>query len=972
MEGFALPLAAPASLLLSLLLGWAQVVPWQEAVAGGLALAGSALLGGPLRGLRRWAGQLMLLPPAYALTLTADPPQRTLLFQTLLGAAVLVLWLLRQGSKTPLRGGERALSAAVPLLAAGPQLLAQFHWASLWALAIPLGVWRAPAGLGLVAILSGWACCSPLHPGVALGWLGWWLYLGRREVAPQVVEVLARWWVPLVSLGLLGAALLPYGGLLSFPQLPLSPLAVVGLLALAVGSAFLPRAPAAAAWTLGLALSLTPSPTPPDSPGPTLTSANPQARLPAGSGKGLYTLELALAHAGSIPQGTPVATLEVGAERVTLRAGRDACEWALLRPHPQVSPAHRVPPQAMFRPSGEAFWAVAGRVEVFVPPGVVPRVVRDPQLPEPVSVAVLQAGPQRPTPERSISAVRLLALTLGVVLLWLPWWWRCSWLWVPLGLWAFSWWTLALPMQPLRVLAERHSVDLALATFALSWCAAFGRRLHRHRWLLPLLGLLLPVALVSPQLSPLMGDEPYAVALAESLVRDGDLDVRNNVDRSRYPQWVVDLSQQAGGRFLHSPLLAVLLAPGYLVGGRTGMVVGIATLAWLAVVALWWRGRGLGFSPRRLLLALGVLLSSYPFWVFATELWVEMLAVAAVSWQLVWAARGKVGASALAAVATTVAKTRLGLVTTPLVGAALWRRLPSRRLWVGAALGVVAVGAVGLAAAALWFGNPLDPLGRRALSHLLPRDMAQPLRVVFGLAFDAAYGVTFSAPVWLIAFCGLGHLWRRGGAGERTLIGGFAATVLALLAYVEWRGGGSPPFRYLVPILPLLFLGLVAAWRRRWWRSATLLVLPPTLLVGWVAVTRPALLYNIGDGGQWLADALAVRFAADARQFFPSYLHLSPAAFLAPLIFFGLAWSLRLALRRWPRSLLCRHEGVALWLLAAAGLVAAVRAVPDRVVELEDPQVVRLGGLLEPHPGAWSRFLYPNGWRVASGEGVRV
>jgi hypothetical protein len=52
--------------------------------------------------------------------------------------------------------------------------------------------------------------------------------------------------------------------------------------------------------------------------------------------------------------------------------------------------------------------------------------------------------------------------------------------------------------------------------------------------------------------------------------------------------------------------------------------------------------------------------------------------------------------------------------------------------------------------------------------------------------------------------------------------------------------------------------------------------------------------------------------------------------------------------------------------------VLAVTQRTDHVVELEDPQVERIGGRLEPPPGTFSRFSYPNGWRVADREGMVV
>ncbi|MFH1177758.1 MAG: hypothetical protein V1750_10160, partial [Acidobacteriota bacterium] len=44
----------------------------------------------------------------------------------------------------------------------------------------------------------------------------------------------------------------------------------------------------------------------------------------------------------------------------------------------------------------------------------------------------------------------------------------------------------------------------------------------------------------------------------------------------------------------------------------------------------------------------------------------------------------------------------------------------------------------------------------------------------------------------------------------------------------------------------------------------------------------------------------------------------------------------------------------------------------DRVVEIEEPQVARLGGAPEPPEGTFSRFTHCAGWRVANDEGVEA
>lgn len=960
-----------ASLGLALVLPWAGVLSLSEAAAAGLSLALVAWLGRRLSGFRRLGLELLLLPAAYVLTLTREADQRQLLLQFLLALATLAAVGLRPSGTW--RAGEQALAVSVPLLAGLPLMANKFQLATAFSLALPLAGAAVPQGLLLPGMLVSWALCSPAHPGPLVGLLVGFLFLRRHPAwREEATRVVSRWAVPLAAAGLAGAVLLPHGGVLALPTPLLSWKAWLGLALSAVLSPFLPPAAAALTWTGLLWVALPLQPVPPDRPGPTLSAAKPQAALPAGTGC-LYTVEVALAHAGSLPAGSPVATIRVGGETLTLRAGRDTAEWALLRADLRARSAHGLPAEPVFRPSTEAPWAVAGRVRLFVPAQVVPHLARDPSLPEAVVVTVLQAGPELPPPKRTVSGAVLLAVGSALVALFLPGFLSHPWLAAPFALLAASRLLLALPLQPLRILLERHGVDLALAGFLLAWALACRPFFRQRRWAIPALLWLLPLSLLAPQLSQLMGDEPYHLALAESLAADGDLDVTNNVDLERYPLWVVELPRQAGGRFLHSPALALLLFPGYLLAGRMGMVVGVGLLAWLALVALERRARHLGFPSWERFFALALTVFSYPLALFATELWPEMPAVAAVSWQLLWAGSGSFWPSAAVAVLATLIKTRLGLATVPLVAAAMAARLSSPRTRLLALVAAAVVAVLALILAALWFGNPLDPLGRRALSHLVPRDWHQPLRVVFGLAFDSAYGLAFAAPLWLLGLVGVPGLWRRGGWGERAAIGGAVLTLLALLAYVEWRGGASPPFRYLVPLLPVAFFGLLMTLRCPWGRALALVGLPPTLLVGWLALTRPAMLYNIGDGGHWLADRLAVRLAADVRRFFPSYLHPSLATYLAPPLVLGLwvggAWVLAKK-PRWRRVV--SRQVLAPWLVAGSWLLVTARMLPDRVVELEAPQVLHQGGLLEPRPEAWSRFLYPNGWRLGNGDELSV
>jgi hypothetical protein len=256
----------------------------------------------------------------------------------------------------------------------------------------------------------------------------------------------------------------------------------------------------------------------------------------------------------------------------------------------------------------------------------------------------------------------------------------------------------------------------------------------------------------------------------------------------------------------------------------------------------------------------------------------------------------------------------------------------------------------------------------------MPRSVSQPARVVGGLLFDPAGGLAFAAPFALIALAGAPALWRRGGPGERALLAGGAATVLALLHSHEWYGGGAPPARYLVPLLPAFALAgaQVLAVPARW-RPLSRLAAPVSLLVAWVLISRPHLSVNPGDGGWWLADALARRFAVDARDLVPSFLVIRPATFWVPAVLVAGAAALVLFARRAPvaaRTL--ARCSLALSLAVATVVLVTLHSRTDRVVEVEAPQVQHLGGLPEPPEGTFSRFTHPGGWRLAAGDRVVV
>jgi hypothetical protein len=933
-------------------------------------------------GWRRRAAESTLLPLAYALVMVADPTMRRMVLPPLLLAAATAAAaaaLSQAAERTrPLVLAALALAARAACgagLTGFPAWRILFLAAAAATLAWSLTRSAGPHAGAIAALLTGtlpierapiWA------PAAILLAAAFTAFLPR---AGAQVRRIARGWLPGVgALAAAAAAVSAWGGLGPHQAFPSAGwLAVAALLAALAVTPWLPPTLAGAAWLAATLALGPPQPPPPDWPALELSAAHPEVSLPTSTG-GTYLLDLSLVNAAGVPADAPVATVMDVGRPVVLRAGADAAEWSHERPDVRPRVAHPLPARAVWRPGGVgrgAVWGVAGRTEGSLPAGVRPRLVRDPSLPPQVTVVAAAAGTEAPTPPRDWPLQNwLLAAAVVVALLQLSSrTWRAGWAVVPWAilaagsLFARGW------VEPLRLVAERHAPDLALAAVFAAWLPAAAEWLRHRRAFLAAAALLVPLAIATPHLTPpLYGDEPYHLIVLSSLAKDHDLDLSNNYDLERHPYNKIYL-----GGFMQPPFLAMVLAPGYLIAGRTGALV-LLCLAGAAVVALIVRrARDLGCPHSRTALLAVLLLVTLPLATYSTQIWVEIPgALAAVaSAVLIAGSRPHRGAVAAMAAVGTALKMRLGLILLPLAAVAWWPRKPRTRELRRAVLALAAVAALGLAASWVTFGHPL---GYRRLSDLVPESPQRVLTVLGGLLFDPAGGLAFAAPLLLVALAGAWALWRSGGSGERAILVGGVLTVLALLHSLEWYAGGSPPFRYLVPLLPGFALaGAMVLRSAPRWRPLAAILVPPSVLVWWVLITRPHFSVNPGDGGWWLADALARRFSADARHLAPSFLRISPATFAVPLLLVALVALLAAAGRAWPAlPRAAARLTTVVWLTIAAGTLVVLTQRFDRVVELEDPQIQHLGGRPEPPPGTFSRFSHPNGWRLADGDAVLV
>ncbi len=935
-------------------------------------------------GWQRRAAEALLLPAAVAITMVPSAVMRQMMVAPLVFLAAWAAWFAAV-RKAPGRSERVVLTAffgvAVRIviglatvssgwLGAGGVIVASA--------VVPGALAAVSPPLGMIAVFVTMAVT--MHAGPTMVWLMTGIAIGVALVfsrafkegetgkVDRLFQALVGWYPGLGAVALVVMSLGTWGLPATGEILP-GLNWIGGVIFIVILGASLRMPPAIAGACIVLAcLFIGPSLTPtPEGGGLRLDQNDLETPLRAGSGTS-YVVDVIVDNLEQVREGSKVATIFIGSKRVALRMHRGSDGRARVI-NSQANEVNGASNLGVWRP--DRTWQRADRIVLDVPEGVTPVIQRRIGLAEEVVVRLVSSGPSKPTSPRDLEAERCFWLTAAAVALLqlISGLWRRNDAWPPWMLLAAGLMISRAAVEPLHLLVERHAVDLCLAALLLAWVPAAVGWVKRGRVFLAVGIFLVPMALATPHLTPsLWGDEPYHMALMESVFEDQDLDLENNLEGGGAVRDAIVSSD----RLFHSPVLAGILLPGFLVAGRTGalMLLALAGAGLVAMVIK--RFRQLRSPPDRAAVILVLIAClSYPLVTFSTQIWPGLLGALVIAAMLLLVSRGRwarLVAVALALVAVA-AKTRLALVTLPVALAGWWRGSGRTRL-----TGVTVVGAAALGALLIGWMTMGHPFGiYRRLHHILPTDPVLAFHVVGGLLFDVAGGLAWTAPLWLVALVATPLLWRRGGDGERALLLGGGATVLALLHSIEWYAGGSPPGRYLVPMLPavLLALGLLIA-RPDGRRRIIAFLFPVALAPWWILITRPHFSINPGDGRWWLTNALSRRFAADARALFPSFLTPGAATLIVPLVLIGLGGVLWWISRRPCRAWWLARVGPAVWLVAALGLVLAVDLRADTVVEAESAQIRRHGGAPAPPIGTPTRFSHANGWLLGGGDGLTV
>lgn len=510
------------------------------------------------------------------------------------------------------------------------------------------------------------------------------------------------------------------------------------------------------------------------------------------------------------------------------------------------------------------------------------------------------------------------------------------------------------------------------------------------------------------------GDEPYNLLLAHSLAYDGDTNLANNyaagdwrhfMDRPIAPQPGDPTGPRGELYSRHNSLLPLALVPAYRMAGKTGAQVTMALMtALLAWLTLRLARHYVADRPGEALVAYAWVAFAPPLLLYSYQIWVEvpaaLLAMAALDqilglepadstlprWRT-WLA------IAVPVLLLPLLKIRFILVAAPLVALAAWRtgnRPGHRRPLL--ALGTLLLALVG---GILLYNQRLysNPLKIHSWQEIDPQrhTVMDYLGGGLGLFYDCAFGLFGFAPIWLLLLPALALLLAR----RTALPWHLGVLILPYLLVVtprgEWYGGWSPPFRYALIALPLLGIALAPLLASRHRPGARALIgglgaVTLALTVVWVVV--PGWTYNFADGRTYVLDHLASRFGADLARFFPSAVRPRAATWIWPPLSLALvigAWWLpgrRRATtamagtgggaRRLASGAVWSLLGIAAVLAAVAALPIAATRAPTHVIELEDPQVIKLGGHLYPDRWVIERTLYRAGWVLRVGDQLRA
>ncbi len=452
------------------------------------------------------------------------------------------------------------------------------------------------------------------------------------------------------------------------------------------------------------------------------------------------------------------------------------------------------------------------------------------------------------------------------------------------------------------------------------------------------------------------GDEPHYLAIAQSLIRDGDLRIANNHHDAEFVATFGEMEPHyiRRGRngeiySIHAPGVAAIVAPAFWLAGYPGARATIVACAAIGGGFVWlaaWRATrdrsAAWFAWAATTLSVTAILQGslvFPDGPAAAI-------VAATMWLIVWLADrdDRVGTWPLVAVSAALAAlpwlhTRFAVLAAGFGAIVVWQLLSESRPAAERARRLAAFALVPTVSAVAWFGyfwviygtpNPAAPYGDTSGPDGTHLSYA-PGGVV-GLFFDEQFGLLTYAPILVAGLVGVARIGRDRIARVVAAASACAAAYLVVAAtyWMWWAGVPATPARFVTATLPVLAVPLARCWTTaaRTTRAMLATLLGVTLAISTVVigVDNGELAWNVRDAEanwlEWLGPVV------NLRRGWPSFFwRLDPGHPWSELPFivhaavwaglFGLAWAgVAMAARRsnWSAG---RARMAAIWWLVA-------------------------------------------------------
>lgn len=376
------------------------------------------------------------------------------------------------------------------------------------------------------------------------------------------------------------------------------------------------------------------------------------------------------------------------------------------------------------------------------------------------------------------------------------------------------------------------------------------------------------------------GDEPHYLLIAESLLKDGDVDLQNQFETRAFAKFTAasldphTAPRSPRGRMyaIHTPGLSALIAPGYTLAGYAGARAVVSGLLALTVGLLFVTARSMFGAPAAAFVFLLATFAS-PLPIYANALFpdsVAALPVAATLACLVIVDSRLIGLASVAIAFLPWLHPRFVPLAFLLALA-----ISMREGW--AVRRAAAVFAPLLLSLGLLLFHFHSLFGQASLSAAYGPGFSSDVsvfRIPWGAAallLDRQFGLLLFSPVLLAGAPGLLALWNR----HRLMASLAAAAALGLLAtggaFSMWWGGASAPARFLIAATPALLLAAGGCWSASEARPDRRALLGSTSGFGFglllLAGFAPRALHNRADGESGLLRLLAP--ALDMDRFFP-------------------------------------------------------------------------------------------------------